>query len=514
MKTFSTFLLLLLPSLLFAQHLPLSHDLEVEYQLSTEKQLPLSTTAMHPWIIQVPDSVERTQGSWVARKLFREHLLGYDSAGIKFTIDPLVNFTVGREMVAGKTTWLNTRGFIIRGQLGEQFAFETSFEENQGAFSSYMDKYIRANHIVPGQGYVRSFGGNGFDYAMASGYFSYTPGKVFNFQFGTGKHFIGEGYRSMLLSDQSFNYPFLRVTTSFWHIKYTNLFAQLQDLTKSTDGAAYWRKKYTSIHLLSWDVNKNLNIGLFEAVVWSGKDSLAQRGFEINYLNPVIFYRPVEFSLGSPDNVLMGFMANYRLNKTTLYGQFLLDEFEIKNVFQGQGSARNKSGLQIGVKSLEPFGVKGLYVLTELNQARPYTYSHWDRMTNYGQYNQPLAHPLGANFREWVNMVRYQKGRWIGEAKVITALYGMDQNNKNYGMNIFESYDTRVSDLGNYIGDGLRTHLFYTDLQCRYVINPAMHLEAFAGMKYRDETNSAFKQKDNEFYIGIRTSLLNLYGDF
>lgn len=514
MKVFSTILFLILPAFLLAQHLPMNHDMEVEYQLSLDHQLPLSATAMHPWIVQVPDSIKRTRGSWLSRKIFREHTIELDSAGIKFTVDPLINFTGGYETVAGKKTWTNTRGFIIKGQLGKQIAFETTFTENQSVFPSYLDKFIRKNGIVPGSGYVRSFSGNGFDYAMSGGYLSYTPSKYFNFQLGTGKHFIGEGYRSMLLSDESFNYPFLRITTSFWHVKYTNLYAQLQDLTHSTDGAAYWRKKYTAMHLLSWDVTKNFNVGFFEAVIWSAKDSLAQRRFEINYLNPVIFMRPVEFSLGSPDNMQMGFMANYRLNRTTIYGQFLLDEFEIKNVFAGKGSVRNKSGLQIGVKSFEPFGVKGLYMLTEVNQARPYTYAHWDRMTNYGHYNQPLAHPLGANFIEWVGIVRYQKGKWIGEAKVISALYGLDENNLNYGMDIFESYNTRVQVYNNHIGQGLRTHLFYTDLRCKYVINPAIHLEAVAGMKYRNETNSAFRQKDNEFYLGIRTSLLNLYGDF
>ena len=514
MKILFPIILFLFPSVLFAQHLPLSHDLEVEYQLQPDHQLPLSATAVHPWIVQVPDSVKRTKGSWIGRKLFREHFIGLDSMGVKFTVDPLVNFTGGYESVEGKKTWTNTRGFIIKGMLGEQFAFETTFTENQGVFPSYLDKFIRKNSIVPGSGFVKSNGNGVYDYAMASGYLSYTPSKYFNFQLGTGKHFIGEGYRSMLLSDQSFNYPFLRITTSFWHIKYTNLYAQLQDLTHYTDGAEYWRKKYTTMHVLSWDVTKNFNIGFFEAVVWNSKDSLAHRGFEINYLNPVIFLRPVEFSLGSPDNMLLGFLMNYRLNRTTIYGQVMLDEFKLDEVVSGKGWWANKQGFQLGVKTLEPFGIKGLYLLTELNQARPYTYAHWNRMTSYGHYNQPLAHPLGANFREWVGIARYQKGKWIGEAKVITALYGLDMNNLSYGMNVFESYNTKAQEYNNRIGQGLRTHLFYTDLQCRYIINPAIHLEAVAGMKYRNETNSVFKQKDNEFYLGIRTSLLNLYGEF
>ena len=62
MKPILYILLFMLPSFLSAQYLPLSHDLEVEYQLSSEHQLPLSVTAMHPWIVQIPDSAKRTPG--------------------------------------------------------------------------------------------------------------------------------------------------------------------------------------------------------------------------------------------------------------------------------------------------------------------------------------------------------------------------------------------------------------------------------------------------------------------
>ena len=67
---------------------------------------------------------------------------------------------------------------------------------------------------------------------MASGYISFMPHRAVNLQFGTGKHFIGEGYRSLLLSDNSFNYPYLRATSRWFKdkVQYTNIFASLGEI--------------------------------------------------------------------------------------------------------------------------------------------------------------------------------------------------------------------------------------------------------------------------------------------
>jgi len=504
-----------IPLLLKPQNYPLSHNLEIEYQLNQSTQLSLSATSMHPWIIKEPDTIKRTKGTWLSRKLFREHLLGINNSTVKFTIDPLFNFQRGYERVESKYTLTNTHGFILKGSLVKKFTFESTFAETQSVFPSYLDKFIRKDSVVPGSGVAKKLGEDGWYYKMLSGNISYTPNKNFNFQFGTGKHFIGEGYRSMLLSDQAFNYPFLRITTSFWHIKYTNLYAKLQDLSHFSDGSINYRNKNINIQLLSLDITRNINIGFFEATIWSTPVKFSNLGSDLKYLNPVIFIRPGGYNLGGLDNKVLGLMLNYRLRRTTIYGQVILDEFKLKEILAANGWWGNKQGFQIGVKSLEPFNIKGMYFLTELNQARPYTYSHDYRITNYGHYNQPLADPLGANFREWVNVLRYQKGKWILQAKLITALYGLNiNNNQNYGKDIFEPYYTRVPILNNRIGQGLKTTLLYTDIHLSYVINPAIHFEFLVGMKYRKESNTSFTQKDNEFYIGFSTNLFNNYNDF
>ncbi len=237
---------------------------------------------------------------------FNRHLIQFDKKGFKFNIDPLFNFEVGKDADYSDISWINTRGFIVNGTIGPMVSFSTSFYENQAVFNDYRKTLIQKYQVVPGQGRPKAFKENGIDYAFAEAYISYSPSKYFNFQFGHGKNFIGDGYRSLLLSDHAFSYPYFKITTDVWNIKYVNLWMQFQDFTEKYPYGHAYDKKWGSFHYLDWSVTPWLNIGLFEAIVWENADSLGHRGFDFNYANPVIFFRPVEFSVGSPDNVLLG----------------------------------------------------------------------------------------------------------------------------------------------------------------------------------------------------------------
>lgn len=78
----------------------------------------------------------------------------------------------------------------------------------------------------------------------------------------------------------------------------------------------YLSRKYAAMHHLSVNVSKWLNVGLFEAIIFKRKDH-----FDFRYMNPIILYRSVEQTNGSPDNALLGF--NFKINtgaKALLYG--------------------------------------------------------------------------------------------------------------------------------------------------------------------------------------------------
>ena len=79
---------------------------------------------------------------------------------------------------------------------------------------------------------------------MANGHVSYQTSKHFNFQFGHGKHFIGDGYRSMLLSDNSFNYPYLKITTDVWKVSYVNLYSSIKICEMSSKWLVFTERNF------------------------------------------------------------------------------------------------------------------------------------------------------------------------------------------------------------------------------------------------------------------------------
>jgi hypothetical protein len=356
----------------------------------------------------------------------------------------------------------------------------------------------------------------GYSYSRFSGFVSFLPNQFFEFKAGVGKNFIGDGYRSLLLSDNAFQYPYLRINTTFWKLRYSNLFCMMDDIRTTPNFSNGTAKKFTTMHLLDWNISKRVNMGIFESVVWQSKDTLYDRGFDVNYLNPIIFYRTVEYSLGSSDNSLLGMNIKFRFNDHyQLYGQFILDEFLLKEVLDGRGWWANKYGIQAGLKAIEPFKVKGLFLQSEFNVVRPFTYSHGSSLQNYGHLNQPLAHPIGANFWESVSIVRFKKNDFVFSNQTNVALYGTDSNTVvSYGGDIYQSNRNRVSEHYNRIGQGISNHLFYNRFSFAWIIDEAINLRIELAHVYRSIYSQNGSHNEHFITIGIKTNLWNSYTDY
>ena len=476
------------------------------------------------------ENLAKDTDSWLGRKVFNEHLVEVQGKNYWFTADPILDVQVGRDGEADfSTTWNNTRGVFFQGGLGGKFNFSASVYESQGRFAQYFNAYaesIRASGpdpaLIPGRGIAKRFKDNAYDYPVAEAYMSYTPSQFFNIQFGHGKNFIGDGYRSLLQSDVASPYPFLKTNVKFWKIKYTSTWMSLRDIRDEVIEDKTFRTKYMANHYLSWNVSKRLNIGLFESVMWQNSND---RGFDVNYLNPIIFYRAIEFQTGQGNgNAILGLSGKYKWNnKVNLYGQFLVDEFSVSDITGGEKSWKNKLGFQIGAKYFNAFNVDNLLLQGEYNQVRPYTYAHNTIVLNYAHNNQPMAHLWGANFRELVLIGRYNYKRWFADAKFIIGQRGFDFNtdedSANYGGNIYGDEDFRIADTGIEIGQGNKTNSFMTEIQTGYILNPATNLRVFTNIIYRNfnpEAITASTMESNTlwFNIGIRTDLFNWYNDF
>jgi hypothetical protein len=476
------------------------------------------------------ESLVLEKTSWFGRKLFNEHLVEVQGEDYWFTVDPILDLQVGKDAEADfSSTWNNTRGVFIQAGLGKRFNLTAAVYESQGRFADYFNQYaedLRGSGgepaIIPGRGIAKRFKKDAYDYPVAEAYLSYTPADFLNIQFGHGKNFIGDGYRSLLQSDVASPHPFLKLNATFWKIKYTSTWMWLKDVRPEVEVDGAFLPKYMANHYLSWNVSKRLNIGLFESVIWADTNG---RGFDVNYLNPIIFLRAIEFQTGQDaGNAILGLSSKYKWNnKVNLYGQFIVDEFSLNDVTGADKSWKNKFGFQLGAKYFNAFKVNNLLLQAEYNQVRPYTYSHNSIILNYANFNQPMAHLWGSNFRELVLIGRYNYKRWFGDAKVIIGQRGFDFNTPedsfNYGGNIYESEVNRVGDTGIEIGQGNKTNSFMTEVQAGYLLNPATNLKLFTNIIYRDFNPEAITALTTDsstlwFSIGVRTDLFNWYNDF
>ena len=456
--------------------------------------------------------------SWVHRKLFQEHLIQFQNDEYNIYADYLTDLQIGKDIESGRSTWLNTRGFQVGGSIGEKFSFYLNGFENQGKFADYVTDFMINNRVVPGQGYAKSTTDTQ-DWMYASALLSYTPNKFLNLALGYDKNFIGDGYRSVLLSDVSSNYSFFRLRASLGSLQYQTIYAYMLDPSApklTNDRRLGDRGKWMAAHYLDWNATNRLSIGLFQAITWADAEVEGKRGFDFNYIHPFIFLRPVESTnTYSPDKMRLGLTVKYEvLAKTALYGQFMFDEFTAKEFFASNGYWANKWAVQLGLRGSDLFKVARLNYLAEFNTARPYTYAHFDRLSNYANYNQPLAHPFGANFREFLGLLNYSVKRLDFQAQGLYAVYGLDGAGKNFGKDIFKAYTTRSVDYGSHVGQGITTDLFMFQGKVAYLLNPKYNLRLELGGVLRQEQNNFKNDKTAMVTFGLRSSFRNLYYDF
>jgi hypothetical protein len=340
------------------------------------------------------------------------------------------------------------------------------------------------------------------------GRLSFSPNKFVNLQVGYDENFIGEGQRSLLLSDYGKPYGFGLTRLNFWRLEYLIMYQFMQERNASSQKIS----KFGATHYLNISAAKWLQFGLFETVFFQPNDTLLNRGFEPEYLNPMIFYRPQEYALGSADNVLIGIDGSIKLKPITLYAQLMLDEFSLTEIRAKSKWWASKYGMQAGAKAVVKMRNNPLFLRGELNVVRPYSYSHLSVAQSYTNNGEVLAHPYGANFSEILFEAKYSFGNWMAEFFINYTLKGFDDT-LNYGGNIFIPYLNRPeNDYGHKIGQGAKNNAFRGLLRLSYEIFEESKMQVFAEFQFRE--NTYLIEPKAQFLIGLRTRLWNDYRNY
>ena len=330
-----------------------------------------------------------------------------------------------------------SRGLRVGGHVGRHLFFETRAEENQRV-DPVLD-YERAGTTTPRLGFVKLPDGETYDYFTATGVVGYQD-RFVEVRFGRDRNRWGPGENSLLLSDYAAPYDHLQVRAHAGPFRYASVFARFT--TPDRVGDNLLPSKYGAFHQLGVSIGR-VDLEVFEQIMFHDDTTGGnRRGFELGYLNPVIFYRSVESELGSADNALIGGSVAVRPTAgVRLYGQALLDEFTASRFFDDYWG--NKWGVLGGVHTVD-VGLPGLELRAEAARLRPYLYSHKTEESSATHYGDVLGYAAGPNAYDLSFFARYRPTIKIQTAiNVARTVRGRNPDGQNVGADPRLPYTTR-----------------------------------------------------------------------
>jgi hypothetical protein len=439
-------------------------------------------------------------------------------------INPVLYVGAGKDSRLDDMLFINTRGIEVRGMVDKKVGFYTYLADNQSLLPSYVREQVGQTKVVPHEGFWKDYKeGAAVDFLQARGYITFEATRHINLQFGHDRFFIGNGQRSFIFSDNAPPAWFFKGNVKIWKLNYLFLVNQMTADVRTNGGGLIaanrgYPNKFTALHHVSLNIGKKFNIGIFEAVVFSEDDSTGTNSIRLDYFNPIIFYRAIEQQNGSSDNVLLGMDFKWNaVRNLSFYGQFVLDEFVIDNLKKGNGWWANKFAIQAGGKYVDAFGVPNLDLQGEINIAKPYTFSHNTNYGNYSSYRQPIGHPLGANFKEIIGIVRYQplpRLNLIG--KLIVAQTGRDTLNVagSWGTNILKPNTNRYNDTGNKIGQGISNDILYGSFVASWQLKHNVFIEGCVVVRKSESPEIFYNNNSTITSLALRWNIARRQYEF
>jgi len=438
--------------------------------------------------------------------LWRDNLVKVSDKDFSFTVDPLFDFGLTMDLADTSAyadtvrLWNNSRGLRIEASIGKVVAFQTQVIESQSYFPSYLKAFADSTGIVPGLGRWKRFRTSGFDYGVSSSVLTVVPANWLNVQLGYGKNFVGNGYRSMLLSDGAFNYPFLKATCYFAkdRLQYTAMVAQLQSLERLPLGEvpeSLFKKKSASFYYLSWTPVPSIEVGVFESVVWQFWDSTGVQPMDPLMLVPVLGAGSAVNGLDGANNAMAGLNARVRLHKgLSLYGQVAVD-----------GSSAEAMAYQAGAVFLDCL-IPRLDVLVEWNYAGKDMYRSAIPLQSYTQFNQPLGSVAGPCSREWVAKMNFAHKRFITQLKFNRILRGSDPT--------CSALAPLGSDALPNTANPANQVIQQWELEAGFRMNPKTNMQLMLGFTDRLQSPDLAFHHTSAVFVAFRTNLSNRYFDF
>jgi hypothetical protein len=452
--------------------------------------------------------------------LYKRFPIELKKNGISIGITPLLNYSKGRVGKLDSNYWpvyRNTRGIYVEGDLLSKVGFNFSFCENQAQFQDYENiyfnqqgenyvkfygQYSTQNAMIPGASRTKPFKATGYDYAYSSGNIHVNFHPKFQIEFGNNQHFIGSGYRSLLLSDNSSNSPSLRIKWKINRfINYQVLYRKQLNLYRKPTTLAVesnFENKLFAASYLTFQPIDALSISLFTGGNQLRGDSISMHKLIPSQLIPLpLLQNDILLENQSIINGITGVNIDFALNKIRIYGQLVADKYN--DTWLGAG--------QIGLYYFDAFGVKNFQVQCEWNQVPKNFYGASRAKLSYSNYNLPSAHPKGNNFSELFVKLGYQFNRFYLNSK--TNIYYTQGGNltQQFLSNSIFAPKLDPSDLKN-------GTTILENIEVGFRFNNLYNGTLFVNYQGRASSFDHLESSYQCLMLGLRTSITNEYFDF
>ena len=478
---------------------------------STPNSNEISHSSIKPFLETyqlLNDTNRKSNVSIWKRKFFDESLLLVLEDQVRLTTDPLLNFSISpKKTTEGYLYSSNVRGFRITGDLTKKLSFETRFYESQFFYPDYLSQKAldRAENentidaIAFGIGRAKKFKEDGIDAGLANGYVSFSPAKGMIFQLGHGRHFFGDGYRSLLLSDYAPDYQYLSGQYHFFDGKllYKHVHAKLYNLSRipvSTTPESMLVPKSFGFNQLSFQATPALSFSFFEGTVFKAYNANSGTSTpHFSYYFPVVGSHLLAIDSLSSNSSIYGLNFSYLLTKSMK----IFTQFAVRSA--------NKIGAQFGIRN--EFSIDKRKTISFLNVEHNYVPTAMYAVDSNNQFQlfshmgHELAHPLGSGFSEWAIKGQINYGRLFFRIGNTFVKIDSPGNNQPFADQVFTSNDlieavdkSNLINLNNSIG---------------FLINTATRMEFSIGHLSR----SLDGVWDNYLFFSFRTYLKNDYFD-
>jgi hypothetical protein len=226
-----------------------------------------------------------------------------------------------------------------------------------------------------------------FDQAYANidlGYFHLLLGRD-HLRWGPGREDV------LLLSDRIPPFDMIKIQGNLGSFKLIFFAAKLDRFWVPRYG--FRTKRYLSGHRINLKLKFGLEMGISEVVLYGGED----RNPEAYYLNPLLPFYGEQHNLGRDDNILWSFdIALSSFKNKEVYFELLVDDFQYD--FE---SEPHQTGFQLGLKYVNPFGVKRSYLNVEYTKINNWVYGQNKPWNVYTYHGRGIGSILGPDADRW-----------------------------------------------------------------------------------------------------------------